>query len=620
LVCNAAFGETALDDMAEPLADLILRVQQADGWVTSGAWKAQMEVGSDRARKCPWTVDDSGLLRRSGAVYIPKDPSLRAEILRIHHDDPLTGGHYGVNSTTRALRKKYFWDDASKDIAEYVKTCDTCQRNKFHRHKPYGSLQQLPVVTKPHQQLTLDFVTGLPPIKIGEEIVNCILVVVDRFTKIVDVHAVDWELTSERLAEVLEDRFLRDGPPQAIITDRDTKINSKFWLTICRRLGIRRNMSTAFHPQSDGQTERMNQELERYLRCYVSYHMDDWHLYLKFFAAAHNALENSTTGATPHELLDGTLPNWHIQEDAAFEGEAPTATERIELLNARREEALQRLQKMRESQKRYYDKKHTPRSFSIGEEVLLKRINIKTKRLKEKLDHRYLGPFKISEKRGSQAYQLALPERWPLHPVFHVSLLEPYHSRPGAVAPPPEMIDGDPQWNVEEVLDVRESKAIGKQYLIRWEGFPAQDSWEPAEFIEIDCPDIVEKFLVVSQAMKNAQKALTSRPSGTHTEKRKRLESPSGRESISPPLKKRRPGRPKKQLTESPSSNLVESSVSAQKRKPGRPRKHAQMPLPSVARGQKESFEPLTAEVRRSKRIRVRMPQIFRCGDTTSWG
>jgi hypothetical protein len=468
LVSEVTAGETADREMRKPMAELLLELQKRDEFYASDTWREQRQLNHQGVTFHPWTQDEDGLLRREGAVYVPKDPSVRAEILRICHDDPITGGHYGTQQTIAAVRRKYFWKGASRDAEQYVRTCDACQRNSYRRHKPYGQLHPLPVATEPHKYLAMDFITGLPPAETKDKrVVNAVLVIVDRCTKMVELHAVDWETNAEELYEIFIARLLNYGPPRSIVTDRDSRVNSKFWSTICFKLNIQRNMSTAFHPQSDGQTERVNQELERYLRCYVSYHMDNWPHLLQIFESAHNNTPRGPAKVSPRYLLDGTKPEWYVRDDRPQEGEAPSATERIENLQYLRQEAAQALLELQETQARYHNRKHLPRTFKVGEEVLLRRSNIRTKRLKEKLDNRYLGPFPIEGiRRSGQAYELKLPESWPIHNVFHVSLLEPYHLRPGYEPPPPEIIDGEAYWNVEDILDVK-GKGGKKQYLIK---------------------------------------------------------------------------------------------------------------------------------------------------------
>jgi hypothetical protein len=266
---------------------------------------------------------------------------------------------------------------------------------------------------------------------------------------------------------------------------------------MCYHLRIRRNLSTAFHPQTDGQTERQNQTLETWLRAYVCYQQDDWVSLLPMAEFAYNNAPHDSIGISPNEARYGiTLDNRQGIADDSQKGEIPHAKERANELIQIRKKLENSWRRTKDSQVKWYDKNHIPISFNVGEQVLLSSKNIKTIRSSKKLDHRFLGPFKILEKRGNQAYRLQLPIKYSrLHDVFHVSLLEPYHVQDGKLptVTQPDLVDEDDEYEVEEIL-ARRTHRNRTEWLVRWTGYgPADDQWLRKDSLE-GCWDLVEEF------------------------------------------------------------------------------------------------------------------------------
>jgi len=334
------------------------------------------------------------------------------------------------------------------DIREYVTTCSVCQNVAIPRHKPYGKLEPLPVPSGPWQEVSLDFITQLPRSHIGTAEYDAILVVVDRYTKIVKFIPTTTNIAApEFAAQFHENIELKYGSPKGIVSDRDTRITSKFWAEVCTYSLIKRRLSTAFHPQTDGQTEILNRILENYLRAYTNLEQMNWARLLPSAEFAYNNSRNSSTKITPFRALYGYDPELRIDitsaEDVASKGEAPAAHDRIARLTDLREYLREQLLQSQERQAKYYNQRHQPKLFKRGNLVKLSTRNIRLK--DKKLQYRWIGPLRILQRIGTQAYRLALPEKYNrLHDVFPIQFIKEYRPRDDETPLPiPNLEDND---------------------------------------------------------------------------------------------------------------------------------------------------------------------------------
>ena len=216
---------------------------------------------------------EDGLLYYKDRLFIPSNEDLLTEIAKGCHDSKVVG-HFGQEKTIELVTSNFYWEKLTDWIKNYVRSCDECQHNKSPTHAKYGLLQPLEVPYAAWTFISTDFITKLP------ESQGCtqIMVVVDRFTKM--AHFIS--LASDGTAKDIADSFLREvwrlhGLPSKFISDMDAKFSGEFWESLCKSLGINRRMSTAYHPQTDGQTERTSQVLEGYLRYFVNYDQNDWY-------------------------------------------------------------------------------------------------------------------------------------------------------------------------------------------------------------------------------------------------------------------------------------------------------------------------------------------------------
>ena len=361
-------------------------------------------------------------------------------------------GHFGKHKTVDIIRCDFYWPDLDKWIAKYVKECDACQRNKKVRHREYGLLQPLEVPYAPWSSISMDFIVGLPTVH-GY---NQIWTVVDRFSKI--VHFITLKSTSAR---ELVDSFIKEiwrlhGLPLDIVSDRDTRFTSNFWAAVMKKLDVKLNMSTAFHPQTDGQSEILNQILEQYLRIFCNYHQDDWVELLPFAEFSYNNSTNASTKMTPFYAGYGQHPRSVWPSDT--QEKCVAGNEYVNRLEEIREELRTTLLDAQERMRRHYDGKREPQpNFQVGDKVMLNAKNIQTLQPSKKLDHRMREPWIIIKCIGPRAFQLDLKEyKGRKHDVFLVGLLEPYHEStiPSHVQPlPPPVNDEEDLYKLEDVLD-----------------------------------------------------------------------------------------------------------------------------------------------------------------------
>ncbi|PRP74592.1 retrotransposon nucleocapsid protein, partial [Planoprotostelium fungivorum] len=378
--------------------------------------------------------------------------------------------------------RDYWWPKMYHTIESYVKSCDTCQRAKHSRKKQSGLLQPLEVPSDRWTSVTIDFMVELPECQ-G---FNAIMVVVDRFTKMSHFIPCKNTITSEEAACLYIDRVFRlHGIPEKIVSDRGTQFTAEFWTSFWKQMGTKHSMSTAYHPQSDGQTERVNSVLNQYLRVYCSYLQDDWVPLLATAEFAYNNSVHTSTGVTPFFANQGVSDDPNVL--------AVKLKEYSEFLRTNLEEA-------RQDMKRFADRHRSAGPiYQPGDKVLLSTKNFGTSRPKPKWADKWIGPYRILKEAhpGSSSYVLSLPPSIKIYPVFHTSLLTPYventlvgRKRP---APPPVGIDGEQEYEVEAILDVR--KRYGKtQYLVSWKGYgPEENLWLPEDNLS-NSPDLVADF------------------------------------------------------------------------------------------------------------------------------
>lgn len=415
-----------------------------------------------------------------GRTYVP--PTLRKSLLTAWHDGPVLG-HPGTVKMLEMLKKTYYFPRMRNAIEEYIRSCSICRRNKHDRHAPYGLLQPLQVPQRPWESVAMDFIVKLPASAdpVTGESYDSILVIVDRFTKFGRFIPYRETWGAKELAHIFVKYVVANhGTPQTLITDRDKLFTSNFWTSLSQELGIKHRLSTAYHPQTDGQTERLNQTLEQYLRCYVNNRQDNWIALLPLAQIAYNQSPSTTTGTSPFYAnfgfdppeLAGTMEVLASNPAAAFTAKQMSVLHdnlRLDLMFVRQQMTRQANKKRIEGP-----------TLKRGDKVYLLRRNIKSNKPSKKLDAVKLGPFKIRRQKGPVNFELELPRKMRIHPVFHISLLE--LATPDATLQD-EVEDLDPEiqepsYEVERILKERTVRGQ-KQYLVKWTGYDhTENTWQ----------------------------------------------------------------------------------------------------------------------------------------------
>ncbi|KAE8213221.1 hypothetical protein CF319_g9194, partial [Tilletia indica] len=457
--------------------DLIRQLRSARTPASASPSSSASSSGPSGDVLSEFSLADSGLLMQHGRIFVPDCEDLKVRLLLQAHDSP-SAGHHGQAKTFELLHRQYTWPQMRSFVNDYVRTCDTCQRHKTSRHLPYGPLSSLPVPTAPWASQSMDHIVELP-LSSGYD---CILVVVCRLTKQAHFIPSRQTDTSATLAQqFINNIYKLHGLPADIVSDRGTTFTSNWWLEVLSLLRIKPNLSTAFHPQTDGQTERINQVLEQYLRIFCDYLQDDWSELLPLAEFAYNNAFHSTIGMSPFFANYGFHPRLDINLRSST---IPAAHKHARVLQQTHKIAQDNIRKALESHAKYANLRRAPApQHQPGDLVWLIRKNIRTDRPSDKLDAKRLGPFPIERQVGTSAFRLSLPPSMRVHPTFHVSLLEPYHastlrSRPLTItAPTPIASDGSQDFQIQRILDSR-VRYRKLEYLVQYSGTgPEQAQW-----------------------------------------------------------------------------------------------------------------------------------------------
>src|SRR4051812_43364056 len=370
--------------------------------------------------KC-FSTDSRGTVFFGNRLVVPKNRDLRQLILQEAHDTPLSI-HPGSTKMYRDLRQRFWWTRMKRDIARFVAECDVCRRIKAKHQRPTGTLQPLPIPEWKWDKVSMDFITVFPRTQKGND---AIFVVIDRLSKVAHFLPVRESINASQLAELYVSRIVSiHGVPLEINSDGGSLFTSRLWESFQNAMGTHLSFSTAYHPQSSGQVERVNQIHEDMLRACVISFRNKRENSLPFAEFVYNNSFQSSLGMDPFEFLYGrkcqTPLNWSETGERQFFGPdmIQDAEEQVRIVREKLKTAQSR-------QKSYYDRHHREESFNLDEKAYLRVTPLKSTHrfgIKGKLAPCYICPFRILAKGGEVTYQLELPLTSPRFMMSSTSL------------------------------------------------------------------------------------------------------------------------------------------------------------------------------------------------------
>ncbi|CAM8905618.1 unnamed protein product [Rhodiola kirilowii] len=444
-----------------------------------------------------------GLILYNNKLWVPEESALRDLILHEFHDG-VVGGHAGIHRTLARVSANFAWPKMRASVCEYVNHCTTCQQAKPLNSASPGLLQPLPIPQTIWSDISMDFITHLPPSH-GRTV---IMVVVDRLSKYAHFIPLRHGFTASSVAQAFIKEIVRlHGFPTSIVSDRDPIFMSHFWQDLFRLQGTILSASSSYHPQSDGQTEVVNRCLEDYLRCFVADTPSRWLDFIPWAEWCYNTAFHSATKTSPYEVVYGHPPPTILDymigstSSAAVEDLLTTRTHVIRALRTSLERAQLRM-------KHQADAHRVDKSYDVGDWAFVKlqpyrQLSV-AQRTSNKLSKRYFGPFQILARIGPVAYRLDLPPSSKIHNVFHVSLLKPCKGDPTAapVALPPSSIASHPTMRPMKLLGFRiicKGSVRIPQVLVQWENLsPTEATWvNAATFVKGNpSSDLADKVIL----------------------------------------------------------------------------------------------------------------------------
>uniref|UniRef100_A0A0W0GCX0 Putative reverse transcriptase-rnase h-integrase n=1 Tax=Moniliophthora roreri TaxID=221103 RepID=A0A0W0GCX0_MONRR len=426
-----------------------------------------------------WKFEDD-LLFYKGRAYVPNDIHLRREIVRtIHEGQPF--GHPGQFGTIDLVGREFWWPGMAKFIKAFVDGCAPCQQMKVNTHPSVAGILPIEGVPNalPFQTITMDLITDLPE----SDGSDSIMVVVDHSsTKGVIFIPCTKKLDATKAAELLfQHVYKRYGLAERIISDRDPRFAAEVFQEMARLLGTKHSMSTAYHPRTDGETERVNQEVEIYLRFFCGKQQTEWSKHLHMAEFAHNNRTHSVTHQSPFFMTMGYHPR--PLPTVIGKTNVPSVEKRLSELKRLREETSSMIELARKKVLERTNRKND--TFEKGQKVWLEGKNLDFGYPTKKLSPKREGPFEIEEVMGPVTYKLKLPRQWKIHPVFHVGLLSPYRETDAHGAnylePPPDIVDGHEEFEIEAIVGHKPRKTP-KKFLVSWKGYDSShNEWKEKE-------------------------------------------------------------------------------------------------------------------------------------------
>jgi len=306
--------------------------------------------------------------------------------------DSKVAGHFGQERTMELLTQSFYWPNMEPDVRKYCNECNNCQRTKAPRHAKHGLLHPLELACKPWMHISTDFITDLPE----SQGATMILVVVDRYMKMAHFIPVKKKDSPTVARAYLENIWNYHGFPEDVVSDRNGTFMGQFFTDSYNDLGIKRSMSTAYHPQLDSQMERINQVIESYLRSYCNYEQNDWSSMEAMAEYADNNSKHSATKISPFYANYGFEPRTNWPTEVQFRNLASELYSHY--MTSVHSKLCKQLEQSIEMMRKYYDKKRKSiEPFRKGELVMLNGKNIRSKKRCKKLEDEMYGPFEDND-------------------------------------------------------------------------------------------------------------------------------------------------------------------------------------------------------------------------------
>ena len=447
-------------------------------------------------------LSEQGELLFRGRRWVPDLERLRTSLIQQTHDSVMTG-HPGREITAALLARQFFWPNMLSDVRRFVRNCDMCGRSKVWRERKQGFLKPMPIPDRVWSEISMDFIVDLP---LSDGCTN-LMVITDRLSKGVILSACP-DITAETVAKIfIRDFYRLHGLPKAIVSDRGTQFTGLLWTRVCALLKVVRRLSTAFHPQTDGSTERMNDTVEVFFRVFVNYDQDNWVALLPMAELAINNRNAASTGVSPFFLAHGyhatplEVPYEEVQNGSQRSPvqKANALIQKMKEATEWAQSAMAMAQQIQEEQANRTRQQGT--AFKVGDKAWLDLRNVRTTRANKKMDVKY-AKYTITEVIGSHSFRLDTPPG--IRNVFHSDLLRLASSDPlpsqlvDDSQPAPVIVDDENEWEIERIEKHRtKRRGRGQQleYLVKWKGY-ARPTWEAASALEeTEALDVYERSL-----------------------------------------------------------------------------------------------------------------------------
>jgi hypothetical protein len=427
----------------------------------------------------------NGLLLFENRLCVAEDPLLYTRLIREVHDQ-VSSAHPSAKKTYQLLSRQYHWKGMEATCQRYVRNCIACRRGHPRQTRLQGYLHLLPVPDRPMQHLCIDF-KDFPKDRNGYD---QIMVIIDRLSKQAITIPCHKTITARGLASLFVQWVYRFGhTPETIVSDRGPQFVSRFWSEFCQIIGVKVKLSTAYHKETDGQTEIMNKYIDQRLRPFVSYYQDNWSDLLPMIDRAQISLPHSAIGMAPYQLLFGSEPrqswNWNSPIPAKSAADKLSHHEALALASRMHEAwklAKENMEKAQHRMQSVVNRHRRPVDWKVGDMVYVSTKNLASVRPSRKLSDLWEGPFRVLEQVG-HSYRLELPKGSQIHDVFAPNVLckDPQDPLPGQEAPKPvgTPIQGVEEWEVDEILASKLFRSTLK-YRVSWVGHDPDPTWYKA--------------------------------------------------------------------------------------------------------------------------------------------